>query len=143
MTQGRFEVDVQHDYAAPPEAVWRIYTDHARWSEWAGTPGSHLVVEGSPDENGVGCVRGFAGRTREEILSFDPPKRMTYTVIGGLMPIRNHFGEVTLEPHAGGTRLRWRCRFDSRIPGLGGLFRRVITRVFTGALEGLERRGFD
>lgn len=143
MRQGKIEVEVEHRYDASPEAVWAVYSDHARWSEWAGTPGSRLVVQGSPDPNGVGAVRGFAGGTREEILSFDPPKRMTYTVTAGIMPMKNHFGEVTLEPDGSGTRLRWRCRFDSKIPGLGGLLRRMITRVFSAALAGLEARGFD
>jgi len=141
--QGRFEVDVEHHYDASPDEVWRVYTDHARWSEWAGTPGSHLVVEGTTDPNGVGCVRGFAGRTREEILAFDPPRHMTYTLTGGIMPIKNHFGEVWLEPENSGTRLRWRCRFDSRVPGLGGLLRSAIDRTFRNALQGLEARGFD
>ncbi len=143
MQQGQIVVDVEHRYDAAPEDVWRVYTDHGRWSEWAGTPGSHIVREGHPDPNGVGCVRGFAGRTHEEVLSFDPPKHMTYTVTRGLMPIKNHKGRVWLEPDGGGTRLRWQCQFDSRIPGLGRLLQRMITRVFRGALEGLEARGFD
>ncbi|MCP5040424.1 MAG: SRPBCC family protein [bacterium] len=143
MAPGRFEVDVEHTYEAPPDVVWRVYTDHARWSEWAGLPGSHLIVEGSPDKNGAGCVRGFAARTREEILTFEPPKRMTYSVIAGLMPMKNHLGEVTLEPQGEGTRLRWRCRFDSKVPGLGGLMQRGIARTFAGVLRRLEARGFD
>lgn len=153
MTKGRIAVEVDHYYDAAPQDVWRVYTDHARWSEWAGTPNSHIVREGGGggegaskgegDPNGVGCVRGFAGGTHEEILSFDPPKHMTYTVTQGIMPMKNHFGEVWLDAEGAGTRLRWQCHFDSKIPGLGGLLRIMITRVFRKALEGLEARGFD
>ena len=30
---------MQHRFSASPQAVWDVYSDHARWSEWAGTPG--------------------------------------------------------------------------------------------------------
>jgi hypothetical protein len=49
---------------------------------------------------------------------------------------------VTFEPDGDGTRVVWRCRFDSRIPGLGGLMRRFVTRFFRSALEGLAQRRF-
>ena len=71
------QVEVTHRYNAKPQDVWDVYTDHARWSEWAGTPGSRLAKEGSPERNGSGAVRAFAGGMREEILEFDPPKRMS------------------------------------------------------------------
>jgi uncharacterized protein YndB with AHSA1/START domain len=136
------QVEVTHRYDAPPQAVWDVYTDHARWSEWAGTPGARLLREGSPDPNGTGAVRAFVGGLREEVLEFEPPKRMTYTVTAGLFPIEQHLGEVLLEPDGTGTRVVWRCRFESRIPGLGGLLRRFVTSSFTRALAGLERHSF-
>ena len=136
-------VEVVHRFNAPPQAVWDVYTDHARWSEWAGTPGSRLVKEGSRERNGTGAVRAFLGGLREEVLDFEPPKRMTYRVVGGLFPIRDHLGEVTLEPDGDGTRLVWRCRFESRIPGLGGILQRFVTATFRRALRGLERHSFS
>jgi carbon monoxide dehydrogenase subunit G len=57
-------------------------------------------------------------------------------------PMKNHLGEVIFEPDGDGTRVVWRCRFDSRIPGLGGLMRRFVTRFFRSALEGLAHRCF-
>ncbi len=143
MAQGMNHVEVEHRYGAPPEAVWAVYVDHARWSEWAGTPGSRLIVRGSPDPNGVGAVRGFFGGMREEIKSFDPPNRMTYSVIGGFFPVKNHLGEVTFEADGHGTVVRWRCWFDSKVPGLGGLMQRFIGTTFARALAGLERHSFS
>ncbi|MDP6978942.1 MAG: SRPBCC family protein [Myxococcota bacterium] len=143
MSKGRIAVAVEHDYDAPPEAVWRVITDHARWSEWSGLRNSHLVREGHPDPNGVGCIRGFVAGTREEVLSFDPPKCTTYTLTRSVMPMKNHIGEIRLEPRGEGTRVLWRCWFDPSIPGLGGLLRGVITKMFRNALSGLEARGFD
>jgi hypothetical protein len=57
--------------------------------------------------------------------------------------MRDHLGEVRLEPDGDGTLLVWRCRFESGIPGLGGVMRRLIGRLFERALEGLARQRFS
>jgi hypothetical protein len=75
----------------------------------------------------------------EEVLSFERPRRMTYRLIKGAVPMKNHLGEVIFEPEGGGTGITWRCRFDSTIPGLGGMQRWFVTRLFTKALAGLAR----
>ena len=139
------QVEVERRFSAPPQAVWDVYTDHARWSEWAGFARSWLEVEGRPDRNGSGAVRAFGSgpvRAFEEVLDFEPPKRMTYRLVRGGLPLRDHLGEVVFEPDGDGTRVVWRCRFESKLPGLGGLLRVAVTRVFRQALEGLARRHF-
>lgn len=133
-------VEVSHRYELPPQAVWDVYVDHGRWSEWSGFPGSRLVREGERDRNGTGAVRAFAGGVREEVLDFEPPKRMTYTVVGGPFPIQNHLGEVTFEPDGEGTRVVWRCHFEPRIPLTGALLQGFIARSFRRALAGLAKR---
>lgn len=138
-------VEVERRFAAPVEAVFAAYTDHARWNEWAGFSQSRLATPGEPDPNGAGAVRalGSGGVTvYEEVLEFERPKRMTYRIVRGGLPITNHHGEVLFEPDGDGTRVHWRCRFDSRVPGLGWLLRLFITRVFRNALEGLARHSF-
>lgn len=138
-------VEVIRRFEAAPERVFEVYTDHAGWSRWAGFSKSWLEVEGTPDRNGTGAVRAFARgpvRVFEEVLDFDPPKRMTYRVVRGGLPMKSHLGEVHFEPDGGGTRVVWRCRFDSRIPGLGPLMRTFVARVFRDALEGLARHSF-
>lgn len=138
-------VEVRHHFAAPPKAVWDVYTDHARWSEWGGFQKSWLEVEGSHDRNGTGAVRCLGTGpfvAVEEVLDFEPPKRMTYRFVRGPMPFENHLGEALFEPENGGTRLVWRCHFDSKIPGLGWLLERFVTQVFRRSLRGLERHCF-
>jgi hypothetical protein len=76
------------------------------------------------------------------VLEFEPPRRMTYRVVSGGLPMKDHLGEVLFEPDGAGTRVVWRCRFASRIPGLGGLQQRLVTRFFRAALDGLARRHF-
>jgi uncharacterized protein YndB with AHSA1/START domain len=138
-------VEVARHFAAPVEEVWRVYTDHAGWSAWAGFSKSWLETEGRTDRNGAGAVRGFSsGRLTvfEEILEFDPPKRMTYRVMKGGPPMKNHHGEVLCQPEGDGTLVTWRCRFDSKIPGMGWLMRLFVTRVFRTALDGLAAHAF-
>lgn len=137
------QVEVARRFPVLPERVWEVYTDYARWSEWAGFPKSWLEREGDTERNGSGAVRGFSGAgisLYEQVLEFDPPKHMTYRIVRGGFPLRNHLGEVRLEPVGEGTLVTWRCQFDSAIPGLGGLLRRGIERVFRNALAGLARR---
>jgi uncharacterized protein YndB with AHSA1/START domain len=135
-------VEVHQRIAAPVESVWDRYTDHVSWNEWAGMGKVRLEREGTPAPNGVGCMRVISSAgvgVYEEILSFDRPRRMTYRVVKGGIPIKDHLGEVVFEPDGHGTLVTWRCQFDSRIPGLGGLFQALITRLFRNALRGLAR----
>src|SRR5512144_1556882 len=120
------QVEVHHHFNVPIERVWARYTDHVSWSQWAGLGRVKLAREGVPAPNGVGCVREFTAGgmgLQEEVLTFEPPLRMTYQIA----------------PRDGGTDVTWRCRFRSRVPGLGGLVRFGITRTFSNALRGLER----
>ncbi len=133
-------VEVMKVIEAPVEQVWNRYTDHVSWSQWAGFGRVRLAKEGVPPPNGVGCVRVFtAAGLHEEVISFDPPRRMTYRIVKGIMPIKDHLGEVGFEPQGNATRIVWRCQFESRIPGLGGVVRWFITRTFRQALDGLAR----
>lgn len=145
MTRPLQHVEVEHRYSATPAEVWGVYTDHAGWSGWAGVPGSRLLIPGRADPNGVGSVREL-GRwpitSREEVIDFEPPRRMTYRLVGGAIRLRDHLGEVVIEPDGDGTRLVWRCHFRAPLPGLGGFLRAGIELFFRRALIGLERRHF-
>jgi uncharacterized protein YndB with AHSA1/START domain len=136
-------VEVQQLVAAPVERVWDQYTDHVSWTDWAGFGRVRLEREGVPAPNGVGCVRAFSSAgmsVYEEVVSFDRPRRMTYRIVRGGLPITNHLGEVVFEPRDGHTLVTWRCQFDSRIPGLGRVIRAIITRLFRNALRALAQR---
>lgn len=135
-------VEVQQVIEAPVQVVWDRYTDHVSWTEWAGLGTVRLARPGVPPPNGVGSVRVISNagvKVFEEVVAFDPPRRMTYRVVKGGIPIKDHLGEVLFEPHARGTLVTWRCQFTSRVPGLGGAFRLLITRLFRTALRGLAR----
>lgn len=135
-------VEVTHRFAASPETVFDRYTDHVSWTRWAGLGRVTLAQEGSPAPNGAGCVRvittaGFA--VHEKVLAFERPRRMTYALIKGAVPMKDHLGEVVFEPDGDGTRVTWRCQFNSVVPGLGAAQRWFITRMFRQALVGLAK----
>ncbi len=135
-------VEVERIVEAPIEEVFRRYTDHAAWSSWAGLGKVTRERDGAPSKNGVGCIRVFNNglKMREEIVSFDEPTRMTYRIVG-FSPLRGHLGEVTFEPHETGTRVVWRCQFDSRIPFTGAAIERALVKLFTVTLSRFARHG--
>lgn len=138
-------VNVQRRFRAPVDKVWQVYTDHAGWKHWAGFSNSWLETEGKPDRNGLGCVRGFGSNgvnVYEEVVEWDPPKRFAYRITRGGLPMKDHYGETMFEADGDGTLVTWRCRFDSRIPGLGWLMRLFVERIFRGGLEGLAKKHF-
>ncbi len=139
------KVVVVRRFSAEPQMVWDIYSDHSRWNEWAGINRSTLEVEGQPHKNGSGAVRCFGSfgfYAYEKVIDFEPPTRMTYTVFKGGLPMKNHLGEVLLEPDNGHTKFTWNCIFNSRIPGLGWLMRLYVIYFFRKALDGLARHSF-
>ena len=122
--------------------MWATYTDHASWTRWAGIGRVTLEPPGSPDPNGVGCVRVIRSAgvaAYEEVVEFEAPRRMAYRLVRGGLPIHNHLGEVRFEEEEGGTRVRWRCQFDSKLPGLGGVCGLIAGTVFKRVLAGLDR----
>lgn len=136
------EIELQRRIPAPRQAVWNLYTDHCSWTEWAGVGRVRLDAEGSPERDGVGCVRVISNgpvSVHEEVVAFEPPKRMAYRVVRGV-GMKNHLGEVEFEEDGNATLVRWRCHFDPAIPGLGFLLRAITTRVFRQTLDGLEKQ---
>ena len=130
---------------APPQAVWDLYTDHVSWQRWARLGSVRLTEVGSPERDGAGCVReisrlGF--RVLEQVEAFEPPTRMTYRVVGGMFPVRNHLGLVEFSAEGTGTRVDWSCEFESTIPGVSGVLRLIINKTFTDVLDRLSRVDF-
>ena len=89
--------------------VFEVLADATRWREWAGKmiTVSEWAREGDPAPGGVGAVRKL-GRppayALEEIVEFDPPHHLAYTIVRGL-PVRGYHADIDLLPTAtGGTR---------------------------------------
>jgi uncharacterized protein YndB with AHSA1/START domain len=69
----RHSIRIERRLDAPPDAVFAILADHARYDRFDGIRRSVLVSPGDPDPNGLGAVRRiWVGplRFEEEITAY-------------------------------------------------------------------------
>jgi uncharacterized protein YndB with AHSA1/START domain len=139
----RRSIRVERRLDAPPEAVFEVVSDHARYDRFEGVRRSELVEPGEPAPNGLGAVRlvwlGLL-RFEEEITAFEPPQRLDYLIRDvKALPFRHEGGSIRLEPDGTGTHAVWTSSFEIPIPVIGGamdrIFKRQLERGFAHVLE--------
>jgi uncharacterized protein YndB with AHSA1/START domain len=134
----RRSIRVERRLDAPPDGVFEIVADHARYDRFDGIRRSVLAKRGDPEANGLGAVRWvWLGplRFEEEITAFEPPWRLDYLITDVReLPFRHEGGSVRLEPDGTGTRAVWTSSFEIPIPLIGS----AMDRAFKSLLE----RGF-
>ena len=144
---GRRSFEVRTRSEAPVADVWPLLGEARRWSEWSFLTGSRLEREGRPDPDGVGAVRRFTSfgiGSREEVVAWEPPHHLGYTILSGF-PVRGYRADVVLRPDeaGGGTVITWSATFDERFPGTGRLttlaLRAVIRRLAGAAAAYADR----
>jgi uncharacterized protein YndB with AHSA1/START domain len=106
---------------ASPQTVFAVLADGAGWSRWAGPMvlRSWWEREGTPAPGGVGAIRRLGLErvgSREEIVAYDPPHHLAYTVLKGL-PVRDYRADVRIEPDGAGSRIVWGGTFTPKVPG--------------------------
>jgi uncharacterized protein YndB with AHSA1/START domain len=134
-------IELSQEIPAGPQRVFEVLADHEAMVDWSGAREVVLRHPGDPPPNGVGAarvIRAAGVAFEEEILVYRPPERMEYRLVAGL-PIRDHHGEIQVEPHGAGSRVTWRVRFRPSLPGTGWVFRRLVRRHLEGVLSGLAR----
>ena len=137
---GKHKIDARARSKASRERVWDVLADVPRWSDWGPWTSTELAREGDPPPGGMGAVRAlkrFPMTLREEIVVYEPPERMAYTLLSGL-PLRDYRAEVTLSADGDGTEIHWRSEFDA-LPGVGELFRWQLQRAFEDITTRLAR----
>lgn len=142
--------DVSTTTGASAAKVYGLLLDGSTWPRWSaidswapGAPdaeggGAHAATSGP-----VGQVREFrTGRnvSREEIVEAVPDRRMVYAMLDGSGLLPGYRGQVDLEPQpGGGTRIRWRATWRSRLPGVDWLMERYLSRFQLRMVQGLAR----
>src|SRR3954454_11717684 len=105
---------------APPEAVWKRYTDVKLWSEWSkGVEESEL--DGEFEAGNKGTVKPpNLPRSQFELIEVEPERSFTSQtkLPGGTIRL-----EHTLEPTDGGTRITHRTTIEGP---LGSVWSRVV-----------------
>ena len=140
-------IDVRMHFQAPAEKVFDLLADHEGYVFIKEVSSSELLREGREHKNGVGAVRRvrLLGITFvEDIVGFDPPRRLEYRVRRCTLPIRHDIGRIDLTPVEGGTDLHWISRFELALPLAGRflapLLRRTMSRTFLSALDQAKAR---
>ena len=132
--------------AAPPETVFEVATDHRGYAAITPLRRSQLEHEGEPAPNGVGAVRVLTAvgpPLREEVLTFDPPRRFSYKLLSGL-PVRDHVGTIELSADGEGTRMVYAVRSIPTVPLVGFAVLAVLKQGVRALADGIaaesERR---
>ena len=120
---------------APIELVFERITDHEAMGEWPGVSRCVLVKEADGDNrNGRGAVRAVTARgltLHEEIVRFEPPNVMEYTITKGL-PVK-HIGRVELSSSGDDTLISWTVTMSSGWPFVAQLVGRMLGRGLDAA----------
>ena len=95
-----------------------------------------------PAPGGVGAVRKLGRRpafTREQIIEYDPPHHLGYTIVSGI-PVRGYHADIDLVPDdRRGTTIRWAGAFEPKIPGTGARSRPLLERIVLGYAQSAPR----
>jgi uncharacterized protein YndB with AHSA1/START domain len=119
--------------AAPPQMVFDVLTDHARYASITPLFKSALEREGEPTPNGVGAIRilsALGPPLREEVIAYESPGRFSYKLLSGL-PVRDHVGTVELSPDGVGTRMVYAVHTTPTLPLVG-------VAVVAGVKQGIK-----
>ena len=126
-------VRAETESSAPIETVWELLSTLETWPSWSRHKFARLEREGSPIPNGVGAIRVLAVNprkpakcNREEVVAFDAPTHLAYTLLSG-PPLRDYRSDVRLFARpGGGTRITWESRFAAH--RLTGWFWTLVVR---------------
>ena len=128
-----------------PDIVWPYLTWPERMNDWSE---AHVDLVsagegGRPDH--VGATRrvtvpvlGLRFQLLEVVEESVPPSRFVYRVTGG-GGLRQHRGEVRLDPVGDGTLLVWEVSYRTWVPGLGLLMKWLVGQSLRRSLAALER----
>lgn len=130
---------VESTSRARPETVFAILADGSRWQDWAGpfVPRSSWAADSPP--GGLRSVRRLGVgplSSREEIVAFDPPRRLEY-VLRSAERWHHYRAEVVVRAlPEGGSHIRWSGSLDARVPGSAAF----LCAGFRALVAGFARR---
>ena len=122
---GTLHVEAEQTTRAAPEFVWALVSDVMTYPRWGPWRDAGYQRPGDTSPRGQGAVYWLRSSRRyglsypvsvERVLDAEQGRHLVYTVIGGI-PVRNYRADITLEPAAGGTRIRWAASWDRTMSG--------------------------
>jgi uncharacterized protein YndB with AHSA1/START domain len=136
-------VKVSHEFEQPVERVFAYLSEHEHLGALFHAPVKR-IRSGNSERNGVGSCRriGPPGPLglEETVLEYVADERIVYEITSG-SPLRRHQGVMEFSgSDNGGSRLEYRIRFGSPIPGLARLVRHRLERSIPAGLRVVEAR---
>lgn len=136
-------VHVTYDFAKPVERVFGYLSEHENLADVFGAKVTRLK-DGRSDRNGVGSVRelqiGPLPPFQETVTDFVVDQTVVYEITKG-SPIRDHIGIMQFSQRpGGGSRLDYRIRLGSGIPGVALIVKTALTKSITDAMPGVDER---
>jgi len=122
---GNLHVEAEQTTRAAPEFVWALVSDVMTYPRWGPWREAGYQRPGDTSPRGTGAEYWLRSSHRyglsypvsvERVLDAEQGRHLAYTVIGGI-PVRNYRADITLEPAAGGTRIRWAASWDRTMSG--------------------------
>ncbi|NYJ01793.1 uncharacterized protein YndB with AHSA1/START domain [Nocardioides thalensis] len=99
---------------APIEEVFEAYTDHERLADLPMVISAKVTVPGRTEKNGLGAVREVNGGLiwlREEMVGWERPTLMEYSITRSRPASTHELGRVEFSEVPGGTKVVWTTRF--------------------------------
>jgi hypothetical protein len=132
-----FSFEVNRTSSAPAATLFRLETDGARWSEWAGPliVSSSWEQQGDPAPGGIGAIRKIGlwpVLMQEKTVEYEQDRRHVYKLIAPSTPAKDYHGEAVFTPNgSGGTNLRWSGSFTEGVRGTGP----IMLAFLRGAIQ--------
>jgi uncharacterized protein YndB with AHSA1/START domain len=143
MSERKYSFEFNRTSTAPPEVLFRLETDGAGWSKWAGPMivTSSWERQGDPAPAGIGAIRKvglWPMLMREETVEYEQDRKHVYAFADDKGPAKGYRAEVTFTPNAtGGTDLHWTGSFvDGPLPGTGPL----VLAIMRNAIKDVSKR---
>jgi len=142
---GKHEVRISEQVRAPLDTVFAFFADHHQFVSLFGARCTVIRTADGAEPNGVGSIRRIGPGPLsfdEEIVVFERASRIDYMIVRG-GPLKHHRGTIRFKAVPDGTAVDYVIRFDSRVPGLGGLLVKGLQRIWARearkTLAALER----
>ncbi len=100
-----YDISLEQTYPYPPEQVWRALTERAALAEWL-MPNDFEPKLAHKFQFRAPPMPGWRGFVECEVIELVAPRRLAYTWLGDDDWRKPTIVRWTLEPVAGGTRLR-------------------------------------
>jgi hypothetical protein len=133
-------VHVSQDFPQPVEELFAYLNEHENLESLFGAKVKRLNAGTDGTRNGTGSARelrigplpGFV-ETNTEVV---PNELIRYRITRGGV-LKDHEGVMRFSRRGDGSHLDYTIDFDGKLPGIGPVVKRMLTRSISAALRGL------